>query len=87
MADGKQLPLSRMEAGQSGIVVQIQGGHGLINRLSSLGIRPGKKVTKFSSMFMRGPVTVQVGNAQLAIGFGMANRILVELKGSQSDMP
>jgi len=76
-----------MEAGQSGIVVQIQGGHGLINRLSSLGIRPGKKVTKFSSMFMRGPVTVQVGNAQLAIGFGMANRILVELKGSQSDMP
>lgn len=51
----------------------------MINRLSALGIRPGKRVTKVSSMFMRGPVTIQVGNAQVAIGFGMAKRILVEL--------
>ena len=79
MPDGKQIPLSRMEAGQSGIVVQIQGGRGLINRLSALGIRPGQRVSKVSSMFMRGPVTIQVGNAQVAIGFGMANRIIVEL--------
>ena len=78
MPDGKQIPLSRMEAGQSGIVVQVQGGRGLINRLSVLGIRPGQRVTKISSMFMRGPVTIQVGNAQVAIGFGMANRIIVE---------
>jgi Fe2+ transport system protein FeoA len=27
---------------------------------------------------MRGPVTVRVGNSQVAIGFGMANKILVE---------
>jgi Fe2+ transport system protein FeoA len=27
---------------------------------------------------MRGPVTVKVGNAQIAIGFGMANKIIVE---------
>ena len=79
MPDGKHLPLNRMEAGKSGIVVQIQGGHGLIRRLSALGIRPGQRITKVSSMFMRGPVTIQVGNAQVAIGFGMANRIIVEL--------
>ncbi len=78
MPDEKQIPLSRMETGQSGIVVQIQGGRGLINRLSALGIRPGQIVTKVSSMFMRGPVTIQVGNAQVAIGFGMANKIIVE---------
>ena len=68
-----------METGQSGIVVQVQGGRGLINRLSALGMRPGQRVNKVSSMFMRGPVTIQVGNAQVAIGFGMANRIIVEL--------
>jgi len=78
MPEGKQIALSRMEAGQSGIVVQIQGGRGLINRLSALGIRPGQRLTKVSSMFMRGPVTIQVGTAQVAIGFGMANRIIVE---------
>lgn len=79
MTDRKQISLTRMEARQSGIVVQIQGGQGMINRLSALGIRPSQRVTKVSSMFMRGPVTIQVGNAQVAIGFGMANRIIVEL--------
>ena len=79
MPDGKQIPLSRMEAGQSGVVFQVQGGRGLINRLSALGIRPGQRVTKVSSMFMRGPVTIQLGFAQVAVGFGMANRITVEL--------
>ena len=79
MPDVKQIPLSQMEAGQSGKVVQIQGGRGLINRLNALGVRPGQRVSKISSMFMRGPVTIQVGNAQVAIGFGMAKRIIVEL--------
>jgi len=79
MPDGKQMPLSRMEVGQSGTVVEIQGGHGLVNRLSALGIRPGKRITKISSMFMRGPVTIQVDRAQVAIGFGMVKRIIVKL--------
>jgi len=68
-----------MQIGQSGVVVQIQGGHGLVNRLNSLGIRPGKRITKTSSMIMRGPVTIQVDRAQVAIGFGMARRIIIEL--------
>jgi len=79
MPNGKQMALSQMRAGQSGIVFQIQGGRGLVSRLSALGIRPGQRITKVGSMFMRGPVTIQVGNAQVAIGFGMANRIIVEL--------
>jgi len=79
MPNGKYVPLNRMEAGQSGKVVQIQGGQGMINRLSALGIRPGKRITKVSSMFMRGPITIQVGNARVAIGFGMAKRIVVDL--------
>ena len=79
MSDSKQITLRQMQAGQSGIVAQIQGGHGLINRLSALGIRPGKKITKVGSMFMRGPVTVQIDNTQVAIGFGMANKVIVEL--------
>ena len=33
-------------------------------------------------MFMRGPVTIQFDNTQVAIGFGMANKILVEIDKS-----
>jgi len=77
---GKQVTLAQMPTGQSGVVVEILGGRMIANRLSSLGIRPGLRVTKVSSMLMRGPVAVQVGSVQLAIGFGMANRIIVELE-------
>ena len=75
----KQLPLTSLKEGRSGRVVQVLGGPGLANRLSALGIRPGKRVTKVSSMLMRGPVTVQVDGTQLAMGFGMARKVIVEL--------
>jgi ferrous iron transport protein A len=68
-----------MQPGHSGTVVQIQDGHGLVDRLNALGIMPGKRMTKISSMVARGPVTIEVDRAQVAIGFGMANRIIVEL--------
>jgi ferrous iron transport protein A len=79
MPEGKLVNLRQMPSGRSGKVVEIQGGIGLVNRLSALGVRPGKKITKVSSMMMRGPVTIQVGNTCLAIGFGMAGRIIMEL--------
>ena len=79
MPEEKQTTLARMQTGQSGRVVQVQGGHGLINRLNALGIRPNKRITKVSSMLMRGPVTIQLDNIKIAIGFGMANKIIVEL--------
>jgi len=85
--DERQLTLARMQAGQSGIVVQILSGHGVIKRLGALGLRPGLRVTKVSSSFMRGPVTVQFGNTQVAIGFGMANRIVVEPTDSRNERP
>lgn len=70
--------LTQLEEGESGVVVDIQGGYGLTRRLESLGIRVGKKVTKVSSQLMRGPVTVRMDNSEVAIGFGMARKILVE---------
>jgi len=79
MLDRKQITLARMQGGQSGTVVQIRGGHGMVNRLNALGIMPGKRITKISTMFMRGPVTIEVDRVQVAIGFGMANRIIVKL--------
>ena len=77
MPQGKQITLARMRSGQSGTVISVQGGRGLADRLSAMGIRPGKRITKVSSMFLRGPVTVQVGLTQVAIGYGMARKIEV----------
>ena len=68
-----------MQTGQSGRVVEIQGGFGVVDRLNALGIIPGKRITKISSMLARGPVAIQVDRAQLAIGYGMANKIIIQL--------
>ena len=79
MSEGKLVTACQLQSGQSGKIVEIRGGHGLVTRLDALGVRPGKKVTKVSSMLMRGPVTIQVGNTQVAVGFGMAGKIIVQL--------
>jgi ferrous iron transport protein A len=60
-------------------VIQIRGGRGMVNRLNALGIMPGKRITKISAMLMRGPVTIEVDRVQVAIGFGMANHVLIKL--------
>ena len=73
-----QLTLAEMKTGQTGTVVEVLGGHGLIGRLDALGIRPGRKVTKLSSTLFRGPVMVRVNSTQVAVGFGMARKIMVE---------
>jgi len=74
----EQLPLAEMRTGQTGTVVGVMGGHGLIRRLDALGIRPGRKVTKLSSTLFSGPVILRVNNTQVAVGFGMARKIIVE---------
>ncbi len=73
------MTLANMEAGQTGKVTSVRGGHGFRARLDALGIRPGMKITKVSGQIMRGPIIVKVGNSQVAIGFGMARHILVEV--------
>lgn len=74
------IDLTQMQPGEIGAIAEIHGGQGMIKRLQSMGIRPGKKIAKVSSHFWRGPQTVEIGNMQVAVGFGMAKRILVEVK-------
>ena len=78
MAENKHITVSKMKPGQTGKIIEIQGGQGLGTRLSALGIIPGRKLTKISEMLMRGPVTVKTGSTQVAIGHGMADKIIVE---------
>jgi len=81
MGEKKTMPLSQMKTGQKGVVVQMVGGRGLNSRLESMGMRVGHEVTKVSSMLMAGPVVVKVGNTEIALGFGMAQKVTVEVNG------
>ncbi len=73
------VPLTEMSSGQSGMVVELRGGTGLIRRLEAMGIRIGYRIRKISSQFMRGPITIKVGQVSLALGYGMAGKVMVKL--------
>jgi ferrous iron transport protein A len=81
MTTDNEISVVHMSVGESGVVIKVNGGQGLVNRLASLGIRPGRRITKVSAMFLHGPITVEVDRVQLAIGYGMARRIIVGTKG------
>lgn len=70
--------VTQLDEGQWGEVTEIDGGCGVTQRLESMGIRVGTKLSRVSSQLMRGPVTLRTNGFQLAIGFGMAKKILVK---------
>ena len=78
MRNFKTLP--ELKPGESGVIVDIQGGYGLVRHLESMGVRIGKEITKISAQLWRGPQVIKIGNSQIALGFGMANRVLVEVE-------
>ena len=78
---GNRISLARMRAGQRGKIIRISGGHGIAGKLEALGIRQGEEIKKISDQWMRGPVLLQHGHSQLALGFGMASKVLVEITG------
>ncbi|NQT46972.1 MAG: ferrous iron transport protein A [Candidatus Omnitrophica bacterium] len=74
------IDLTEMDAGELGVISEVQGGHDMARRLQSMGVRPGKRIKKVSSHFWRGPQTVEIDKAQVAIGFSMATKIFIEVQ-------
>jgi ferrous iron transport protein A len=72
-----KIALTRMKDGRGGTVVEIIGGASVTERLTAMGIHPGKHITRFCSMFFRGPITISIDNTQVALGRGFADKILV----------
>ncbi len=59
-------------------ITGLHGGPGFQARLRNMGFVPGQTIVKLHTHPFRGPVTVQIGHTQLALGRGMAGRILLE---------
>lgn len=76
----KKISLVQMEAGRKGKVTEVLGGLVLENRLMSMGIYVGRELTKLSQFALRGPVAVKAGRTILALGHGMAGKIIVEIE-------
>jgi ferrous iron transport protein A len=76
----RKIPLTKMKENQKAKVQEVSGGKVLQHRMMSMGIYPGREITKLSHFALRGPVAVKVGRAVLALGHGVAAKIIVEIE-------
>lgn len=70
--------LERADTGIALRVAEVQGGHEIRSRLATLGVRPGTVLQVVVRGPLGGPVLVEVDGTRLAIGRGLARKVLLE---------
>ena len=76
VSDNDVVPLSALGAGEQGVVVEMNGGRGMLGRMTAMGFTPGAEVTIVHN-FGRGPLIALVRDARIALGRGEAGRLYV----------
>ena len=74
----KHMSIIDLKNGQQGKIIHIQGGPGVSRKLGNMGIRVGSPVRHLSGHAMKGPIVVQSGRTQIAMGHGLASKIVIE---------
>ena len=74
------MPLSMVSANETVKVVTVRAGWGLQRRLADMGLTPGLKVRVVRSHRF-GALVLDVRGSRLALGRGLARRIMVKTEG------
>ncbi len=72
------LPLAMIAEGEDVQLVNIIGGRVLRKRLADLGLNPGMSL-KVVQVDPQGPMILAVKDSRIALGRGMAQKVMVEL--------
>jgi ferrous iron transport protein A len=72
------ITLDQVNENRKAEVIDIQGGQGIRQRLSQMGIHPGDTITILRYGALRGPILIEIHGSQVALGRGIASRITVE---------
>lgn len=75
------VPLTALEPGEMAWVFAISGGRGVTRRLAELGFIPGEPI-RVLSVGWGGPLLVEVRGSRIALGRGMAAKVLVRRGGA-----
>ncbi|MBL7054365.1 ferrous iron transport protein A [Candidatus Woesearchaeota archaeon] len=73
-----EIPLSKLKSGEIGIIKQLRGGLEFQRTVNSLGVIVGKRIKVISVQPLMGPVVISMDNMQIAIGRGMATKIIIK---------
>ena len=70
------VPLNSLRPGERGVVVDLRGGHEFRSKLYAMGLAPGVIIRVVES-YSQGPIVIEAGGTRLAVGKGMAGKLLV----------
>ena len=73
---GGRTPLSRQPAGHPLRLVSVEAGRAIAARLAAMGLLPGARLDLVRRSG-RGPVVVAVKGTRIALGRGMADKVIV----------
>lgn len=76
----KKISLAQLNTDCKGKIIEISGGASLQNKLMSMGVYKGKEIAKLSHIGLRGPVVIKSGRSILALGHGVAAKIIIEVE-------
>jgi ferrous iron transport protein A len=70
------IALANLKAGEKAEVIRLHGGYGFVRRLQEMGLVPGQIIEVVRNTPV-GPVEVSVLGTHLAVGRGIASKIIV----------
>lgn len=73
---GPLMPLAMARPGEVVTVVDVRAGWGLTRRLADMGLLPGTPIRVVNSM-RPGPIIIDLRGSRLALGYGVAQKIMV----------
>jgi len=73
---GRRRPLSTVKEGEAVTIRELKGGRTLNRRLRDMGIFTGQRALVVRNI--GGPVIVSIGECRMAVGRGMAEKILTD---------
>jgi len=76
---------AELAPGEEGAIVSLSGGPGAQSRLRALGLAEGQRVRNVSRIAWGGPIILLVNRAQVAVGRGMARKIVVRVKDDHAE--
>ena len=88
------LPLTDLREGEKGIVASVMTPHryhghrhlpGFVRRLAEMGLTPNTEVKVMRRGLFHGPIEVEVRGVSLALGYGLASKVLVKPVARETD--
>jgi ferrous iron transport protein A len=70
--------LDQVYENKKATVIDIRGGQGIRQRLGQMGIHPGDIITMLRVGALGGPILIEVHSSQVALGKGIASKVIVE---------